>query len=258
MTSKNPAGEHEGLAPWHSAIPRSADGWAFFFDIDGTLVDIASTPDRIAVPPSLPPTLAHLWKRTGGAVAMLTGRSIAMVDELFAPYTLPVGAIHGSLIRHVLEPPAEVVPHPALPDIRRVLEPFVAAHPAALLEDKGSAVAVHFRLDPSLAEKAEAVVRDAVAQYGEGLTVQPGKMVFEVKPLGADKGTALDAFMASPEFAGRRPVAIGDDVTDESMFRAAVAAGGVALGVGAPRGKTAAITAFAEPEDVRRWLAALT
>ena len=257
MTITASPGEREGLAPWHTAVPRSADGWAFFLDIDGTLIDIAATPDGIDVPPDLAPMVALLWKRAGGAMAFLTGRSIPMVDELFAPYYLPVGAIHGSLIRHISAPVEGAPAHPGLPEVRRMLAPFIAAHPAALLEDKGTAVAVHFRLDPSLEEKAEAAVRAAVAGFGDGLAVQPGKMVFEVKPVGSDKGTALGAFMASPPFQGRRPVAIGDDVTDESMFRAAVAAGGIALRVGAPRGETAAITAFTDAESVRRWLVTL-
>lgn len=257
MSTTASTGERDGLAPWHTAIPRSADGWAFFLDIDGTLIDIAPTPEGIDVPPDLAPTAARLWKRAGGALAFLTGRSIPMVDQLFAPYYLPVGAIHGSLIRHIAEPVAGEPPHPALPEVRRMLAPFIAAHPAALLEDKGTAVAVHFRLDPSLEEKAEAAVRAAVAGFGDALAIQPGKMVFEVKPVGSDKGTALAAFMQSAPFAGRRPVAVGDDVTDESMFRAAVAAGGVALRVGAPRGETAAITAFTDAESVRRWLTTL-
>jgi trehalose 6-phosphate phosphatase len=249
--------EREGLAPWHEAMPRSPDGWAFFLDIDGTLVDIAPTPEGVVVPPSLPPTIAGLWKRTGGALALLTGRSVPMVDQILAPYYLPVGAIHGTLIRHVTDTPFDETPHPGLPEIRWALRRFLDAHPAALLEDKGSAVAIHFRQDPGLAAKAELAVRDAVAPFAGELAVQPGKMVFEIKPVGSDKGTALETFMASPPFAGRRPIAIGDDVTDESMFRAAVAAGGVALRVGAPRGETAAITAFADAADVRDWLSRL-
>ena len=244
-------------APKGSVIPDSADGWAFFLDIDGTLIDIAATPDGVVVPPGLPATLESLCDRTGGALALLTGRDIETVDRLFAPYKLPVGAVHGVLMRRNADDDAGIAPHPALPDIRRRFEAFAQAHGGALVEDKGTAVALHFRADPKLASAAEVLVAAALAEAGAGLMIQPGKMVLEVRPVGSDKGTALAAFMEGAAFKGRRPVAIGDDVTDEAMFQAAVAAGGVALGVGPPRGETAAITAFAGPADVRNWLAAL-
>ncbi len=240
-------------------LPRSVDGLALFLDVDGTLVDIAPTPDAIVVPPDLPPLLAALSERTGGGLALITGRDMVAVDAMFAPFRLPVGAIHGTLLRDASGAIVGDPPHPALPDIRRRLEAFASDHPSALVEDKGSAVAVHFRLDPALDKAAEAVVRAAVAEAGEGLSVQPGKMVYEIRPDGADKGRALTAFMQEPAFRGRRPVAVGDDLTDESMFRAARDAGGLAFRVGAapPGHASAAEVGFEGPEAVRRWLRAL-
>lgn len=240
-------------------LPRSVAGLALFLDIDGTLVDIAPTPDAIVVPPDLPPLLHALHLKTDGALALLTGRDMVAVDAMFAPFVLPVGAIHGTILR---DGDGEIVgepPHPALPVVKQRLEAFAADHPAALVEEKGSAVALHFRLDPSLAEAAEAVVRSAAAEAGDGLAVQPGKMVFEIRPAGADKGRALAAFLREPAFRGRRPVAVGDDLTDESMFEAALAEGGRSLRVGAPpAGKTSvAEVAFAGPHDVLRWLRGL-
>lgn len=239
-------------------LPRSPDGLAFFFDIDGTLIDIAATPDAVTVPPELPALLDRLCARTGGALALLTGRDIATVDRLFAPARLPAGAVHGALLRDASGAIIGDPPDPALAGVRRRLAAFVATHPAALLEDKGIAVAVHFRADPSLGPAAEAAAREAVAAAGASLMVQPGKMVFEVRPAAADKGAALSAFMGSPAFAGRRPVAVGDDLTDESMFGAALRHGGLAFRVGAAAGRgSAAEPAFATPADVRQWLAAL-
>jgi trehalose 6-phosphate phosphatase len=240
-------------------LPHSPDGWAFFLDIDGTLIDIAPTPDAVVVPAGLPEALAALVAATGGAVAVLTGRDLATVDRLFAPILLPAGAVHGSLLRDahgaiIGDPPAA-----GLSAVRERLAAFVEANPAALLEDKGTAVAVHFRVDPGLESAAEAAVGEAMAATGEGLAVQPGKMVFEVRPAGADKGAALDVFMQSQDFRGRRPIAVGDDLTDESMFRAALAHGGAAFRVGTPPpGRTSvAATAFAGPAEVRAWLSAL-
>lgn len=245
----------EGLPP---ALPRSPDGWAFFLDIDGTLIDIAATPDSVVVPSDLPPLLAGVAQGAGGALALVTGRDMATVDGLFAPFRLPVGAVHGALIRGTAGEVAGDAPHPGLAEVRRRLEPFAAEHPAALIEDKGTAIAVHFRADPALEGEARETVEAAVAASGPGLTVQPGKMVFEIRPAGANKGLALRILMQDDAFRGRRPVAVGDDLTDEAMFVAALDAGGLALRVGAPPAQgSAAEVAFAGPEDVRRWLALL-
>jgi trehalose 6-phosphate phosphatase len=239
-------------------LPHSPNGFAFFFDIDGTLIDIASTPDAITVPEGLPTLLGRLRDRTGGAMALLTGRDIATVDRLFAPARLPAGAIHGAVLRDASGAVIGEAPDPALAGVRSRLAAFVADHPAALLEDKGIAVAVHFRADPSLEPEAEAATREAVAAAGPSLVVQQGKMVFEVRPAAADKGAALSAFMRSPAFVGRRPVAVGDDLTDESMFRASVTLGGLAFRVGgAAEAVSVAEPAFAAPVDVRLWLVTL-
>ena len=240
------------------SLPRTRDGWAFFLDIDGTLIDIAPTPDAVVVPSDLPPLLASVCEGAGGALALLTGRDVLAVDSLFAPYKFPLGAVHGALIR---DPSGAVIgspPHPGIAEVRRRLEPFIAANPAALVEDKGNAIAVHFRAAPDLEAEAMAVVSAAVAAVGPDLTLQPGKMVVEVRPAGFDKGKALRALLQDAAFRGRRPVAVGDDLTDESMFRAAIDEGGVALRVGPPPGSgSAAEPVFAAPADVRLWLAAL-
>ncbi|MCW5772449.1 MAG: trehalose-phosphatase [Rhodospirillaceae bacterium] len=235
-------------------LPDSPDGWAFFLDIDGTLIDIAPTPDAVVVPPGLPETLAALVEKTDGALALITGRDIATVDRLFAPARLPVGAVHGTELRFGSGEVRAAPPIPALDRIRLILAAFAAATPGALFEDKGVAVALHYRADPSLHDRIEAAVHDAATLAGDAVTIQPGKMVFEIRPASADKGVALAAFMAEPSFRGRLPLAVGDDVTDESMFSAAVRLGGNALPVGTGPGRP---PAFPDPDAVRAWLSRL-
>jgi trehalose 6-phosphate phosphatase len=238
-------------------LPKSSDGWAFFLDIDGTLIDIAPTPDAIVVPPDLPAVLDRLRAQAGGALALMTGRSIATVDHLFAPARLPAAGIHGTEIRIWGDDISRSPPAPELIGIRQHLATFVAAHAGTLLEDKGSAVSVHYRANPSLHDIVEAEVR-AVAAAGRGdLVVQPGKMVFEIRPGHADKGRALGTFMKSEAFRSRRPLAIGDDVTDESMFQAARDLGGCALRVGPTETGSIASAGFTDPAAVRAWLASL-
>ncbi|MCB1495995.1 MAG: trehalose-phosphatase [Bauldia sp.] len=237
--------------------PLTPDDWAFFLDIDGTLIDIAPTPDTVVVPPGLPGILGRLRDSTGGALALLTGRGLDTVDRLFTPVRLPVGAVHGTELRFPdgrIEAPAVA---DALSGIRNRLADFVAGHAGTLLEDKGLALAVHFRAVPELHDAVEAEVREAAAAAEDVLTVQPGKAVFEIRPAHADKGHALGVFMENPGFKGKRPLAVGDDVTDESMFKEAVRRGGRALRVGDAQQGSHARQAFDNPDGVRAWLADL-
>jgi trehalose 6-phosphate phosphatase len=245
------------VASMDKPFPKSSDGWAFFLDIDGTLIDIAPTPDAVIVPPSLPGVLDRLGAQVGGALALMTGRSIATVDQLFAPARLSAAGIHGTEIRigdgDISSAPAA----PELAGIRQHLAAFVAAHAGTLLEDKGRAVSVHYRANPALHDIVEAEVRAVAAAGGGDLVVQPGKMVFEIRPGHADKGRALGTFMKSEAFRPKRPLAIGDDLTDEAMFHAARDLGGCALRVGPAKTESIASVGFADPAAVRAWLASL-
>lgn len=238
------------------ALPSSSDNWAFFLDVDGTLLDIAPAPDAVVVPADLPGILEALCRQVGGALAILTGRSVETIDRLFDPAHLPVGAVHGAVLRFA--DGRKVAPQvpAALKEIRERLTNFVSRHPGTLFEDKETAVALHFRGAPAAAEAAEAEVRAAIATAGDELVLQPGKMVFEIRPGQASKGKALAAFMADPAFAARRPLAVGDDLTDESMFAEARRLGGCALRVGAAEGSVAR-PVFDKPAEVRGWLASL-
>jgi trehalose 6-phosphate phosphatase len=238
-------------------LPETTVGWAFFLDIDGTLIDIAPTPDAVVVPPTLPIMLKRLSARAGGAVALVSGRSIETIDRLLAPARLPLGALHGAEMRF---PDGRIVLAPesqALDNARRRLAAFVAAHPGVLLEDKGPALAIHYRTAPRLRDAVEAEVRAAAAAAGDAFIVQPGKMVLELRPAGFSKGSALSTLMSQPAFAGRRPLAVGDDVTDEAMFEAALQAGGSALRVGTAEGDSLARVAFDRPAAVRDWISRL-
>jgi trehalose 6-phosphate phosphatase len=144
-----------------------------------------------------------------------------------------------------------------MPRILAELEAFVAANEGLLLENKGRAVAVHYRLNPTLGEDVEAFVRDVVESDGEGLEIQPGKMVVEVRPAKIDKGRAMTVFLEEEPYIGRIPLVIGDDWTDEPGFRTANARGGRSIRVGRDKRPTEANESLPDPEAVRRWLTAL-
>jgi trehalose 6-phosphate phosphatase len=221
-------------------------GAALLLDLDGTLIDIAPTPDSVVVPAMLPPALRALRAQLSGALAIVTGRTIEVVDALLGDVATAVAGEHGAAIRHAADLAAERVPAPPVPaDWIAAGQAAVAAHPGALLERKQAGFVLHFRLAPE-AGPALRVVADALA--GPGFTVMAAKMAWEIKPAGIDKGRAVRAIMARAPFAGRTPVYIGDDTTDEAAIAAAEALGG--------RGYRVAET-FGDPAGVRAWLAGL-
>lgn len=202
---------------------------AFFFDFDGTLVAIAPRPDLVAVEPEVRELLVALDAKFGGAVAVVTGRPLDAVDGFLAPLKLPTAAEHGSIRRdsngvlHVDEGNAE-----ALAAAHALLASFVAGHDGLLLERKRSSMALHYRQRPDLGAACQEAVDDVIAKT-PGLVVLPGKMVFEVKPHGVDKGEAVRAFLAEAPFKDRTPVFMGDDVTDEHAFEVVNALGGISI-----------------------------
>ena len=238
-------------------LPASPDGLAFFLDVDGTLIDIAPTPDSVVVPAGLAATVRRLAERAGGALALVSGRDVATMDRLFAPETFTAAGVHGSEYRM---PGGERVRLPvpsALPGIKRELQAFVARKPGLLVEDKGYALALHYRLAPERANEVEAIMNHVVKLGADELALQPGKMVIEMRPRFASKASALLRLMATPPFAGRKPVAVGDDLTDEGMLMAAKDMGGIAVGVGAGIIRPAERAQLADPDAVREWIARL-
>jgi trehalose 6-phosphate phosphatase len=224
---------------------------AAFIDFDGTLVALAPRPDAVVVPKSLGAGLAALAARLDGALALVTGRPIEAVDRFLAPYQLAVAGGHGTERRRA--DGTLVAPDPALAAaaarIGARLRPLADREPRVVLETKPASVALHFREAPEL----EAVCRRAVdeALQAEPLfTVVAGKMVFEARPARIDKGTAVEAFLTEPPFAGRAPLFIGDDRTDEDGFAVVQRRGGLGIKVGP--GPTAAHYRLADPTAVHR------
>lgn len=232
------------------APPPPGPDWAWFLDVDGTLIDIAPTPSAIHFPPDLPARLAKLAGRHGGALALVSGRALDNILQLVAPLVPPAAGLHGLERRDAGGRVVRPGPLPGLDAMRAELQAFAAAHPGVILEDKGLTLALHYRQAPAL----EADCRRAAQRAAPpGFAVAAGKMVFEIRPKGADKGGAVAAFMAEPPFAGRVPVFVGDDVTDEDGFVAANRLGGSSVLVG-PERATQARWRLPDVAAAARWL----
>lgn len=219
---------------------------ALLLDLDGTLIDFAPTPDAVVVPAGLAEALCVLRDRLGGALAIVTGRPIGQIDGLLPGVAFAVAGEHGGAIRHAPDGPIERGDHAAVPeDWLAMAEAALRAHPGTLLERKAHGVTLHFRQAPA-AGPALRVLADGLLARLPGHALLAGSMVWEVRPRGIDKGVALRAIMGRAPFAGRRPVFVGDDVTDEDASAAAVAMGGIGLRVA---------DSFGGPQEVRDWLA---
>jgi len=229
--------------------------WSLFLDVDGTLIDIAPSPEAVVVPPGLPDILVRISAALDGALALVSGRPVAQLDRLFAPVVFPAAGEHGAELRRAAgEPVVAATPPAALAPLRRRLATAVDAVAGARLEIKRTGLVVHYRQAVGAATRLRRLVDEAVAAYAADLEVQPGKMVIEIKRAASSKGLALAAFMRRVPFARRRPLFIGDDAADREAFAAARAAGGCGAAVG-PDHADAADWAFASPAAVRAWLA---
>lgn len=206
---------------------------ALFLDIDGTLIELADTPDGVVIAPGLPDVLIKLHDRLGGAVALITGRRLDDIDRLFGPLPLAAAGQHGLEQRDANGVVArQKVDSALMAMIGDKLRSFANRHPGTQVEDKGLTIALHYRNAPTFEQAARQFVEDALHGMGRALSMHDGKMVLEVKPFGTDKGTAVRGMMAKSPFAGRSPIFIGDDVTDEDGFRAANELGGTSIVVG--------------------------
>lgn len=238
-----------------TVVPPSLDlsSHALFLDYDGTLVEIASTPAAAVPDPELPRLLGALEDRLGGALAIVTGRPITDIDGFLRPLRLTVAALHGLALRRgdgaVV---AASVPAATLDPVREAFSAFTVSHPGTQVEDKGLSVALHYRGAPSSAAAADEIAGKVAAAGGGKLKLQRGKMVVEVLPTGTDKGTAIAALMGEAPFRARRPVFVGDDVTDEAGFIAVNEHSGVSVRIGT--GPTAAGYQLRDVADLRRWL----
>ena len=234
-----------------SIDPRS---FAFLLDIDGTLLDIALTPHDVRVPTTLRKTLAKLQERTDGAIALVSGRSLSDIDLIFAPLKLSAVGGHGAEIRVTPNSKANGV-HSRFLDKKtrsRLIE-VAEVDEGVIMEDKGYSVALHYRLAPDKKRAIEDAVAAICGELPAGsVEILPGKAVVEIKKSGFNKGTALRDLMAHPPFAGRKPIFVGDDVTDETAFAVVPEFDGMAISVG--RMVPGVAHRFETPSDVRRWL----
>lgn len=230
--------------------------WALFLDIDGTLIDLAATPDSVTIPADLHPTLSGLGRRFDGAVALVSGRALASIDRLLAPLLLAAAGQHGAEIRPSAGAETELLVESKIAPIVKALQHMEATHPGVLVEDKGLSVAVHFRKAPAAEEAIRRAVSEQAARSRRALEMIAGNMVWELRPRGIHKGTAVELLLSHPPFIGREPIVLGDDRTDEDAFAAAARLGGVGILVG-PLRHTAAAFRLPTSESCRRWLAAL-
>src|SRR6266581_5583671 len=240
-----------------SELARRLDQCAILLDIDGTLLDLAPTPREVWVPPGLAKTLNRLLARTNGALALVSGRSLNDIDLIFAPELFPAVGGHGAEMRVTSDSEAIAARAPPMDkDLKRRLAAIAKLSPGILLEDKGYSLALHYRLAPH-AEKAiyEAVSLIRADLPHAPIEVLPGKSVCEIKHSGFTKASGVRELMTREPFKGRRPLFIGDDVTDESVFAIMPDLEGLAFSVG---GRARGVAGhFDAPSDVREFLAHL-
>jgi len=234
-------------------LPTIGPDEALFLDFDGTLVDLAPRPEDVRVSDDLIVALSRLQDRLKGALAVVSGRPISQIDGFLAPLHLPAAGLHGLEHRYTVD--AGIVRTEPCPEIRAlkgVVRNSGLLEKGVFLEDKGATVALHYRSVPAMETAVVGLVSDAVGAL-PGLHVIRGKMVVEAKPYASDKGSAVRSFLEHEPFKGRRPVFIGDDVTDEDGIAAAQDAGGIGIKVG--EGETCAHHRLSDVAAVHDWLA---
>jgi len=234
------------LAVTHDTLPPYRNA-ALLLDLDGTLLDFAATPETVVVPAGLSDTLRTIRDQLGGALAVVTGRTIAMIDTLLGDVPHAVAGEHGGAVRRG---PGAAIERPDLkPPPRHWLERgamLETAHPGSRFEAKPRGFGMHFRLAPDSGPAIHAALSDMIAE-SEDFHLLSGQMMWEIRPRGVDKGHGVAQLMQQPPFRGRLPVFIGDDVTDEDGLRVARAMGGAGLWVP---------DVFGNAADVRAWLQA--
>ncbi|WP_158818470.1 trehalose-phosphatase [Methylocapsa sp. S129] len=238
-------------------VPK-AESICLFLDVDGTLIDLAPTPDAVIVSSALLDELSLAEKRLDGALALVSGRPIDELDRLFTPVRLRASGIHGAEIRYSPSEPTRSLTNDRLSesawiDLQHLLESF----PGVFAENKGVSFAVHYNFAASVEGELFLALRRFVERFARfELELVPGNLVFEVKLPGFDKGSAIRRFMARAPFAGRRPVFIADDKMDRPGFETVLALGGIAFSVGFEMAGLSG--SFSQPAGVRAWLGKVT
>ena len=236
--------------------PTWARDWALFLDIDGTLLDLASAPQTVVVPPGLPARIAALARGLGGALALVSGRPLSDIDRFF-PGRFDAAGTHGAQWRLG---GTETAPGPevaaALSEITTFLREGTDGLPGVLLEPKPHGIALHYRLAPERETEVRSLAARAAQVLGPAFRLQAGKLVVEILPAEAGKGAAIARFMGLTPYAGRIPVFLGDDRTDEDGFAVVNALGGLSIRVG-EAAQTQAQLRLHSTAAVRDWLAGL-
>jgi trehalose 6-phosphate phosphatase len=234
------------------SMPPPSPDCCLFLDVDGTLIELAATPFESVADPEIKALLVEVGTRLGGALALVSGRTISYLDALLAPLRLPTAGLHGVERRDaagVLH--GSELADPALDGARAAFKALVNAHPGTVFEDKGRSIAIHYRLAPQYEPRITEVVSGIAARAGPHYHLQHGIMMLELKPAGSSKATAIAAFLEEPPFHGRRPVFVGDDLTDHDGFEIVEARGGISVAVG---DRVRAQYRAANVSMVRAWL----
>ncbi len=234
--------------------------WALFLDVDGTLLGFRDDPAEVASSAELNALLSRLAERLDGALALISGRPVHDIDRVFSPLVLPAAGAHGLELRRHPDDPVEYREGAQLPDdAMDRLQTFVAGRPGVLLEHKPQGVALHYRRAPAAGPAVVETMRAIGEDLGPGFRLMEGKMVCELMPAGRSKGKAIEDFMTVEPFAGRLPVFVGDDITDEAGFSVVNELGGHSIHVRESARQTGTLARWSLPdiEAVYAWLDAL-
>lgn len=227
--------------------------YSLFLDVDGTLLELAATPNSIHIPEGLSDLLQLLMTRLDGAVAIISGRLISEIDQIVRPIILPASGVHGSELRGAASGAIEQI-SPTLPaDVVASLKKLVPRFPGVIVEPKGAGLAIHYRLAPHAEADILATIAHILKTHEGAFELLPGKRLFELIPAGLSKGTALAALSQLPAFRGRVPIMIGDDIGDETAFGVAEEMRGFGLRV-AGEYFHPDVADFSGPRSVMEWL----
>ncbi|HWM26865.1 MAG TPA: trehalose-phosphatase [Woeseiaceae bacterium] len=229
-------------------------GWAWFLDVDGTLLEIETRPDLVIADTRLLDMLDRLNKANKGAVALISGRSLDQLDGIFGQFRLAAAGSHG-IEQRFMDGTAVNKATDLPPGLVSRIVAFAEQYPDLLLERKPFSIGVHYRNRPELETTVLEAMEKINAELDNVATLMRGKMLVEVLPTAANKGSAIRSFMRTSPFAGRLPVFIGDDVTDEHGFAVVNEMDGMSIRIGDAAG-SAATWQLESVADLRAWLEA--
>ena len=212
-------------------LPKDIRQVALFLDVDGTLYEIKNSPSLIKPCFKLQKKLHTIRNRLGGALGLISGRSLDDLDRIFDNNKIPLAGNHGAQLRDALRTNEYQADNGNIKGIAQKIGELLNEQKNIEIENKGSNLTVHFRNSTIDRKEINKIIMELV-KYEPKLTFLKGKEVIEVKPLGYNKGTAISYFMRTKPFIKRRPIFIGDDVSDEDGFETVNKKGGWSVRVG--------------------------